>query len=280
MPKPSDSEFHAANNGSATDRPLLLGGPKAAGDSPIIDLEPVHSVTSDERDSKAQSASETVAPEHGQRSRLFAYAPIAAAIVFAVAFGAIAGAAATSGLLRDSTPTPSVADDGIRALQISVAQLGNEVATLTATITTAQRSSSAQFSKLTERLDRAEKTQAEPAAKFAKLQESIDRLERRQQQPVAAAPAPETTGSVQPPKEQSKPPLIAEGWRLRDYYDGRAVVESRNGALFRVGPGSSLPGLGRVEAIRRENGRVVVWTANGIISASFEQRRPGYYSRW
>ena len=38
------------------------------------------------------------------------------------------------------------------------------------------------------------------------------------------------------------------------------MVESRNGTLFEVGPGSNLPGLGRVEAIKRENGRVVVVT--------------------
>ena len=63
---------------------------------------------------------------------------------------------------------------------------------------------------------------------------------------------------------------------------GRAVVESRSGTLFRVGPGSNVPGLGRVESIKRENGRVVVTTANGIIAASLEQRRPTYFNpyRW
>ena len=44
--------------------------------------------------------------------------------------------------------------------------------------------------------------------------------------------------------------------------------------LFEVGPGSNLPGLGRVEAIKRENGRIVVVTRNGIIAASSEPRRP------
>ena len=67
------------------------------------------------------------------------------------------------------------------------------------------------------------------------------------------------------PKEVPKP-QVAEGWRLRDFYDGRAVVESRNGTQFRVGPGSNVPGLGRVETIKRENGKVVVVTASGIIA--------------
>ena len=136
-----------------------------------------------------------------------------------------------------------------------------------------------------ERLDRTEKAQAEPVGKLARIQESIDRLEQRQQQHAAApAAAPEVTGSVTPkePKEakEESRPQIAEGWRLRDFYDGRAVVESRNGTQFKVGPGSNVPGLGRVEAIRRENGKVVVVTASGIIAASLEPRRPTYYYRW
>jgi hypothetical protein len=73
-------------------------------------------------------------------------------------------------------------------------------------------------------------------------------------------------------KQDGKPPAL-EGWRLRDFYAGRAVVESRNGTLFEVGPGSSLPGLGKVEAIKRDNGRVVVVTASGTIEAALEPRR-------
>ena len=194
-----------------------------------------------------------------------------------LALGAIAGAAATTGLLRDTSPSPDAAD-AARALQTSVAQIGSELATLKAGIASAQRNSSAQFGKLTERLDRTEKAQAEPTAKLAKIQESIDRLERRQQQAAATpAPSPEVTGSVTP-KEETKP-QIAEGWRLRDFYDGRAIVESRDGTLFRVIPGSNVPGLGRVESIKRENGKVVVTTAKGIIAASLEPRRPAYYYR-
>jgi hypothetical protein len=253
--------------------PLLLEAPQVAHrtDAPIIELEAVQSAPADEKPPGEQAA-----PQHASRWGLPTYAPLAAAIVFAVALGAIAGAAATTGLLRDSTPSSDTAD-AARALQTSVAQIGSELATLKAGIANAQRNSSAQFGKLTDRLDRTEKAQAEPTAKLAKIQDSIDRLERRQQQAAATpAPAPEVTGSVAPPKEETKP-QIAEGWRLRDFYDGRAIVESRNGTLFRVIPGSNVPGLGRVESIKRENGKVVVVTAGGIIAASNEPRRPGYY---
>jgi len=278
MAKRKDSEPEAAKSGA----PLLLGGPKPSIESSdsaaIIELEAVQENASAE----PAEPSETIAPEQGSHRRLPAYAPLAAAIVFAAALGAVAGAATTASLLRDPSPPADVmAANANRALQDSVAQLGSELATLKAGIASAQRNTSTQFGKLAERLDRAEKAQAEPVGKLAKLQESIDRLEQRQQHaaaPVAASvPAPEVTGSVAP-KEEPRP-QVAEGWRLRDFYDGRAIVEGRNGMLFRVGPGSNVPGLGRVEAIKHENGKVVVVTASGIIAASLEPRRPSYY-RW
>ena len=167
-----------------------------------------------------------------------------------------------------------------------MAQLENEIAALKAGLGTSQRSTTTQIGKLVERLDRAEKAQAEPTAKLAKLTETVDRLEKRQQQQsaalaAAAAPAavppsalldPDVTGSV-----AHKEGVAAAGRRrlaAARLLSGRAVVESRNGMLFEVGPGSNLPGLGRVETIRRENGRIVVVAHNGIITASSEPRRP------
>lgn len=200
------------------------------------------------------------------------YAPLAAGIALAAAVGALAGAGATARLLRDSAAPATAATS---ALQDSVTRLESELATLKAGLTAAQRSASGNFGKLAERLDRTEKAQAEPAAKLAKLTESVDKLDRRLAQAGAHA-APEVTGSVTAAKQDLKPPL-AEGWRLRDFYAGRAVVESRSGRLFEIGPGSNLPGLGRVETIKRQDGHVVVVTRNGIISASLEPRRPPYY---
>ena len=196
------------------------------------------------------------------------YAPLAAMIALAAVVGALAGAAATAGLLRDGSAPIAAATN--QALQDSVEKLGAELAALKAGLGTAQRSTHAQFGKLAERLDRAERAQSEPAAKIAKIAESLDRVERR------IAQAAEITGSVTAAKPQSKPPL-ADGWQLRDFYAGRAVVESRSGRLFEIGPGSNLPGLGRVETIKREDGQVVVVTRNGIIAASLQPRRSPRY---
>jgi hypothetical protein len=281
MAKRKDSEPKIEPQPAQSGAPLLLGGPKASTEpcdsAAIIELEAVRESAS----AGPTESSETIAPEQGSHRRLPAYAPLAAAIVFAAALGAIAGAATTSSLMRDSSPPADmIAANANRSLQDSVAQLSSELSTLKAGIASAQRSASTQFGKLAERLDRTEKAQAEPVGKLAKIQESIDRLEQRQQHAAApvAAPAPEVTGSVAA-KEEARPQVV-EGWRLRDFYDGRAVVEGRNGMLFRVVPGSNVPGLGKVETIKRENGKVVVVTASGIIAASLEPRRPNYYYRW
>jgi hypothetical protein len=277
--------------------PLLIEGPNARRVSaPVIELKASDAATDhDEIDTETTEADATTAfiPPTPQSAWHW---PLAAGVIVAAAVGAMAGAGTTATLLHDKTPPATFADaTTIHTLQTSVAQLGSELATLKSGIANAQRTSSTQFGKLTERLDRSEKTQekalAEPAAKLAKIQESIDRLEKRPQQPTIAAapvtvPAHEVTGSIAPkeskePKEEPKP-IVAPGWRLVDYYDGRAVVENRHGTVFRIGTGSNLPGLGKVESVKRESGRITVVTAGGIITAALEQprRMPPQFYRW
>jgi hypothetical protein len=129
-----------------------------------------------------------------------------------------------------------------------------------------------QFNKTSDRLDKVEKAQAEPAAKLARLSEAVDKLR--------AAPAPaaakDVTGSVTPPATAAAPvplpvpaPEVArlptvEGWVIRDVGRGGALIESRRG-IFEVYAGDSIPGLGRVDAIRRQDGKWVVVTSKGLI---------------
>ncbi len=46
-----------------------------------------------------------------------------------------------------------------------------------------------------------------------------------------------------------------------------ALIESRNRRLFEVVPGGYVPGIGRVSSIERRNGRWIVLTDKGIITA-------------
>jgi hypothetical protein len=82
-----------------------------------------------------------------------------------------------------------------------------------------------------------------------------------------ASAAPETTGSIpQEPKAAAPRGAVVEGWLLREVVDGFALIESMNGRLFEVGPGSNIPGVGRVESIKRQDGQWVVLTPKGIIA--------------
>jgi hypothetical protein len=202
---------------------------------------------------------------------------LAACVALSAVLGAIAGAAATAALKEPppAPPTAVAATDQALALKETVVRLASELTTLKASVDAANRSTAAQLTRFGERFDRAEKAQAEPATKLAKIAESLDRLERKT---VAAAPAPEHTGSVTTvEKQQGKPPVV-EGWKLLDFYAGRAVLESRSGGVYEVGAGSNLPGLGKVESVKREDGRVIVVTPKGIIASALEPpRRPGYY---
>jgi hypothetical protein len=66
-------------------------------------------------------------------------------------------------------------------------------------------------------------------------------------------------------KEAAKPNIV-EGWILRDVYRGRALLENRYG-LYEVEAGANVPGVGRIETIKRQDGRWVVVTAKGLITS-------------
>lgn len=183
-----------------------------------------------------------------------------AIVVLAAAIGAASGALATVGVshaLKDDRAAVAVAAQG-RSVEGAIAKINAEIAALKST-------GAAQSAKIVERIDRMEKAQAEPAAKLAKLSEAVEKLRAQETTGAiakpAAAPAPAPAAAVQP----NRLPLV-EGWVLRDVADGIATVQGRPG-IFDVIPGDPLPGVGRVDAIRRQDGRWVVVTSRGLIVA-------------
>jgi hypothetical protein len=248
----------------------VLGAPKA--DAPKISVgEPVVSLaaaTSDSGESEKDSAPETAGTIFERYPDISRFGLLAASIAIAAAFGSIMGSLTTSGVQRLFAVTPAKASTEQRdatareVLQSMRAELA-ELTALKASIESAARSNSAQFAKIADRLDRADRAAADPAAKIGHISETVDRLERR-------AGAPDTTGTVASAASSPDPKLYdrVPGWVLRDVQGGRALVVSRYGALFDVGPGNMLPGLGRVEAIKRQDGQWVVVTAHGVITAS------------
>ncbi len=222
----------------------------------------------------------------------------AAVVALAAVVGAISGALATAGVMHFSpqqaaAPTP-VANTS--ALEASVARIDADVVALKAGLDHTSKTAVGQFNKTSDRLDKLEKAQAEPMAKLAKLSDAVDKLRSAQATaPVQAAAAKETTGSIAPaqvaaatpaptpapvaaPAQAAVPvPIPApkpevgrlptvEGWRLRDVANGGALIEGRSG-LYEVYAGDPVPGLGRIDAIRRQDGRWVVVTSKGLIVA-------------
>jgi hypothetical protein len=247
----------------------------------------------DNGNAKTQSASGGI---FGKRR----VAALAAIIALAAVAGAIGGALATAGFGRGAGDKPTVASS--RALEDSISRIDTEVAALRTSFEQASKHSAAQIGKTSDRLDKVEKAQAEPAAKLAKLSETVERLRTAATAAPAAAPvaaaaaapaasaaaapalsaaaapaAPkESTGSIQtanagpaqvplpaPKPEVARLPTV-EGWVLRDVGNGSALIEGRQG-IFEVYAGDPIPGLGRIDAIRKQDGRWVVVTSRGLI---------------
>ena len=232
-------------------------------------------------------ANENIAPEvetkpnTGNASSKRRFAAMAAVAVLAMVAGAIGGAVATAGFGHSSAAasTPAARDP---ALAATVARINSDLVALKASVEHTSKTDVAQFNKTTERLDKLEKAQAEPAAKLAKLSEAVEKLHAAA--PVAAAvaqPAPkEVTGSVTAPAAAAPKPNVQtadargefgrlptlDDWVLRDVGNGGALIEGRRG-MFEVYAGDPVPGLGRVDAIRRQDGRWVVVTSRGLIVA-------------
>jgi hypothetical protein len=210
------------------------------------------------------------APAAGVASRIFnRFNLLAASLVLAAAFGGMLGALAAYGLMRPVAAPAVVAARGnleqIQALKESVVQARVDLAAMKVAIEAGNRAATAQLTRIGERIDRIERVQAEPAAKLNKAIETLDRLSRAD----AAAPK-EVTGSIVPPAPAAGPatgPGGLDGWVVREVHRGTALIEGRMG-LIEVDRGDVVPGLGRIEAIRKQDGRWVVVTTKGLIMSA------------
>jgi hypothetical protein len=204
---------------------------------------------------------------------------MAAVVVLAAVAGALGGALATAGLGHFAGADKAASNNLV--LEASVARIDADLLALKASVEHTSKLGISQFNKTSDRLDKVEKAQAEPAARLAKLSDAVDKL-RAAPAAVATAPvaAKEVTGSISPPAtavvaapvplpaprpELARLPTV-EGWVLRDVANGVALIEGRQG-IFEVYAGDPVPGLGRVDAIRKQDGRWVVVTSKGLVIA-------------
>jgi len=210
---------------------------------------------------------------------------LAACVAIAASFGAVAGSLSVAKLqpMFAAAPPPpapvqpaqpaqkdNVADE-MKALKDTVTQLrtatrtlSEQVASLKTSVSSSNNAQNAQITKLSETIDRVEKSQAEQ--RRAATTSTTAAVAQRQ----AAA---DVTGSIaaksqaQPSQQDAQAALrqhVVQGWVLRRVYDGAALIEGRDG-IIEVEPGEIAPGLGRIEGIRRQDGRWVVVTSRGLV---------------
>jgi len=195
----------------------------------------------------------------------------------------------------------SAADAAIRRIDAEVASLKEEVDRAAKADAGQFTRTSERIDKTSERTDRIEKVQAEHLTRIARLSDVVDKLRvtaasasAREMQPAAMPTTARETASTAPAVPMAltpAPPAMAgpaasvsagagspaasarndvarlpvvEGWRLRDAGNGRALIEGRGG-LYEVFAGNPVPGLGRIDAIRRQDGHWVVVTSKGLI---------------
>lgn len=217
--------------------------------------------------------------ESEQRRGMFGkrrLAALAAVAALAVVAGAAGGVLANTGLSR--LVSDQTASAGNRALEASAARMEADILALKTSVEHISKMAMSQYNKTSDRLDKIEKAQAEPAAKLARLSEAVDKLRAAAavaSVPAAAAPAAkEVTGSISPSATATAAPPKAEvgrlprveGWVLHEVANGAALIEGRRG-IYEVSAGDPVPGLGRVDAIRRQDGRWVVVTSKGLVVA-------------
>jgi hypothetical protein len=272
---PPASESSAGPGGSTEHKLPVVWSPKldagAGIEDEFFDADPAPPPPDDEAvygEAVKEEPSAAAAPSAQPRSWRFAM--LAATIAIAAAVGSFVGSLTGAGvgrLMPEAAPSTTTADAGgiLRAVKSELAELSAMKSNLDGSI----RNANTQFVAIAERLDRVERAATNPAAQLAHIADAVDRLNK-----INAAP--ETTGSIAPmttapkttpPAEPKIVERIVEDWVVQDVRGDRALVEGRNGSLFEVGAGSILPGVGRVEAVKRQDGQWVVVTARGVITS-------------
>jgi hypothetical protein len=230
--------------------------------------------------------------EHPPAKRRFG--AMAAVVALATIAGAVGGAFATIGMMHTADAAATAPASG--ALEAAIARIDADVLALKAGLEHTSKTTLTQITKTADRLDRIEKAQGEPNARLAKLSEAIEKLRAAPAPaPIIAAAAPavaapaaakEITGSVTPsavaaaapasavpataPATPPKPEVgrlpTVDGWTLADVGYGGALIRNRRGT-WEVYAGDHIPGLGRIDAIRKQDGHWVVITEKGLIIA-------------
>src|SRR4051812_15649653 len=173
----------------------------------------------------------------------------------------------------------------IRNLRETVAQLRRQVAGvsenldgLRTAVDLSSKTTTDRFGRFAENLDRVERTSSSSNARIEKLALAQapaapvpDTAASKPQLPArsmaamtSTSPDTEVTGTL--PRSERAPASrnAVKGWSVKQAYEGVAILQGPGGVVEAV-LGQQVPGLGRIEEIRTDNGRLVVLSSAGVI---------------
>jgi hypothetical protein len=231
----SDAANQNGSEAVGSNLPMVVAPKLGAGEDETID------------EKVGDAADETAAPASRAHSSRFLM--LAGSVAFAAAFGSFIGSVSGSGLMRFLSPAAPASSvqtttDAMRETKLELAELS----TIKTNLDSTARSTTSQLAKLSDRLDRLD-------------QRSTASIETTGS--IATAPAAPAAPAAAPKIADR----ILQDWIVQDVQGGRALVESRNGGIFDVGEGSTLPGVGRVDSIKRQDGQWIVLTEGGTITS-------------
>jgi hypothetical protein len=260
------------SHGAAADGALPVVWSPSLGDDEVNAEEILQSTAGEQMEPDGEAAAdETVASAGSAASpqRSLRFVVVAVALAGAAAIGSFIGSLSATGVEHFWPVAATTNPAPVRTVSTTKTEPA-DMSAPKANVDAAVRAANTQLAKLAERLDRLERAQAEPAAKLARVAEALERLEKKSAAATAsAAAAPETTGSIgstgPSAAEARSSEKVLPDWIVREARGGRALVENRYGGMFDIAAGSVLPGLGRVESVKRQDGQWVVVTAHGLI---------------
>ncbi|MFZ0610594.1 MAG: hypothetical protein WAM75_23255 [Xanthobacteraceae bacterium] len=221
--------------------PMVLA-PKLGAGAEDVDEEVVDETT-------GESTHEAAAPAPLQHSSRFLM--LAASVAFAAAFGSFVGSLSGTGMVRFLSPAAQPAAAGVGLSTDAMREMKlelTELASIKSNLDTTTRSTSTQLAKLSDRFDKFDQRAAAKEVTGS----------------IAPAPAPAVVQAMAAPKI---PDRILQDWIVQDVRSGRALVQNRYGSMFDVGEGSTLPGIGRIDSIKRQDGQWLVLTERGTITS-------------
>lgn len=217
---------------------------------------------------EAEQLKTAAAPARSKR-----FIALAASVAFAAGFGSFIGSVSGSGLARFIYPPapPPAPTSGIentiaamREIKLQLAQVKLELpqfAALKSSLDNTAHTTANQYAKIADRLDRIDQRSAAALETTA----SLPAITQATSSPAQIAALAALTPPAEPPKLNDR---ILQDWIVHDVQNGHALIESRYRGLFAVSAGSVLPGIGRVDEIKRQDGRWVVLTARGTITSA------------